>query len=195
MLNLNLFKIFKKKMNEKNSLTNSKNITKKNLIIKKVKNLKQNFQDEHKNKYNIFHSKSGKTAKISPINFHNKIIGYVNNKNNKTNLNIPNMLSKFIEKGNNNSRSKSNPKSKSKKSKEQSRNIKQNASKFNKININKKWNFQNMINYVRNKNSISKTQNNSSNQTKINNKSKNNLDSHRGLLHRKYNSNYYNIIK
>ena len=28
-----------------------------------------------------------------------------------------------------------------------------------------------------------------------NNKSKNNLDSHRGLLHRKYNSNYYNIIK
>ena len=95
-------------MNEINSLTNSKNITKKNLIIKKVKNLKQNFQDEHKNKYNIFHSKSGKTAKVSPINFHNKIIGYVNNNNNKTNLNIPNMLSKF----NNNSRSKSNPKSK-----------------------------------------------------------------------------------
>ena len=144
-------------MNEINSLTNSKNITKKNLIIKKVKNLKQNFQDEHKNKYNIFHSKSGKTAKVSPINFHNKIIGYVNNNNNKTNLNIPNMLSKF----NNNSRSKSNPKSKSKskKSKEQSRNIKQNASKFNKININKKWNFQNMISYVKNKNSISKTQN------------------------------------
>ena len=38
-------------MNEINSLTNSKNITKKNLIMKKVKNLKQNFKDEHKNKY------------------------------------------------------------------------------------------------------------------------------------------------
>ena len=192
-------------MNEINSLTNSKNITKKNLIIKKVKNLKQNFQDEHKNKYNIFHSKSGKTAKVSPINFHNKIIGYVNNNNNKTNVNIPNMLSKFIEKGNNNSRSKSNPKSKSKKSKEQSRNIKQNASKFNKININKKWNFQNMINYVRNKNSISKTQNNSSNQTKINNKSKNKKEKKNKILQRnllinnknnsdKNNSTYFNKI-
>ena len=192
-------------MNEKNSLTNSKNITKKNLIIKKVKNLKQNFQDEHKNKYNIFHSKSGKTAKVSPINFHNKIIGYVNNNNNKTNVNIPNMLSKFIEKGNNNSRSKSNPKSKSKKSKEQSRNIKQNASKFNKININKKWNFQNMISYVRNKNSISKTQNNSSNQTKINNKSKNKKEKKNKILQRnllinnknnsdKNNSTYFNLI-
>ena len=192
-------------MNEINSLTNSKNITKKNLIIKKVKNLKQNFQDEHKNKYNIFHSKSGKTAKVSPINFHNKIIGYVNNNNNKTNVNIPNMLSKFIEKGNIYSRSKSNPKSKSKKSKEQSRNIKQNASKFNKININKKWNFQNMISYVKNKNSICKTQNNSSNQTKINNKSKNKKEKKNKILQRnllinnknnsdKNNSTYFNLI-
>ena len=156
-------------MNEINSLTNSKNITKKNLIMKKVKNLKQNFKDEHKNKYNIFHSKSGKTTKVSPINFHNKIIGYANN---KTNLNIPGMLSKFKVKDNKNSRSKSNPKSKSKKSKEQGRNIKQNETKFNKININKKFNFQNMISYIRNKKSISKTQNNSNNQTKINNKSK-----------------------
>ena len=179
-------------MNEINSLTNSKNITMKNLILKKVKNLKQNFQENHKNKYNIFHSKSGKTAKVSPINFHNKIIGYVNN-NNKTNLNIPNMLSKVIEKGKSNPRAKSNPKSKSKKSKEQSRNMKQNTSKFNKINFNKKLNFQHMISYAQNKNHINKTQNNSTNQTKINNKSKNKKEKKNKILQRNLLINNNNI--
>ena len=189
-----------------NSVTNPKSIAKKNLILKKVKNLKQNFQDFHKNKYNIFHSKSGKTAKVSPINFHNRIIGYVNKNNiNKTNLNIPNMISKVIEKVKSNSRPKSNPKSKKKKSKEQSRNIKQNISKFNRININKQNNFQNKINYIQNKN-ISKTQNNSNNQTRIINKQTNKRTKKNKILQRNLlinnnnnisntnNSTYFNLV-
>ena len=93
-------------MNEINSVQNFKNKTKKNLILKKVKNLKRNFHEGNYNKYNnIFHSNyfssnqssniskdkltnkkqknQGKTAKPSPINFHNKIIEY--SKLNKTN--------------------------------------------------------------------------------------------------------------
>ena len=170
-----------------NSILNSKNIQRKNLILKKVKNLKQNFIDYHHNEHNIFHPKSGKTEKSSPINFHNKIIGFVNI---KTNFNIPSMISKYnknatLEKSENNTKSKSNPRTNSKsknknKKKEISRNIKKEASKFSKINLNKKLNFIHSINSMKN-NAIkskqfleSKTQNNSNNQTKINNNNNNN---------------------
>ena len=118
-------------------MQNSKNNLKKNNIIRKVKNLKQNFYN-NQNKFNVFQTKSGKTAEVSPINFHNKLIGYINA--NKTNLNIPTMNSKYnknyvLEKSKSNTRAKSNKKSKSKKAKEPSRNIKQNINKrYNKVN-------------------------------------------------------------
>ena len=180
-------------MNEINSMQNSKNNLKKNNIIRKVKNLKQNFYN-NQNKFNVFQTKSGKTAEVSPINFHNKLIGYINA--NKTNLNIPTMNSKYnknyvLEKSKSNTRAKSNKKSKSKKAKEPSRNIKQNINKrYNKVNTNKNVNFIHSISHVQN-NIKSKgyfqniTQYNSNNHTKIKNiKLKNKRDKKNKILQR-----------
>ena len=163
-------------MNENISWMNSKNNIKKNFIVRKVKNIKQNFQNIHVNKNNEFHSKLGKTAKVSPINFHNIIIGYANA--NKTNLNVQNKNSKInkncvLEKSKSNKKSKSNTKSKPKKAKEPSRNIKQNRTKCNKKN--KNINFIHSISHIQNNIIKSKdcfeniTQYNSNNQTKIKN--------------------------
>ena len=105
-------------MNEIHSLKNSNCISPKNIIMKKVKNLKQNINHNNSNRYSLFHSNlskpkksgnklvhkisnynnnqkskqnfEGKTAKVSPINFHNKIIGYINI--NKINSSIPTMI-------------------------------------------------------------------------------------------------------
>ena len=159
-------------MDEKNSMLNSKNLGKKNINSRKIKNLKQNFNDSHQNEYNIFRSKLGKTEKSSPIHFHNKLIGFI--KENKTNLNIKSMISKYK----NNSKSKSNPRSNSKpkksnQKKEVSRNGKKDSSKFSKINLNRKLN-NISNNSIKSKHYYeSKTQNNSNNHTKIkNNKEK-----------------------
>ena len=104
-------------MNEINSVKNSNCVSPKNIIMKKVKNLKQNISN-NQNRYNLFHSNlskpkksnnilvhkisnynnntksknnyQGKTAKASPINVHNKIIGYINI--NKVNSSIPTMI-------------------------------------------------------------------------------------------------------
>lgn len=104
-------------MNEINSVKNSNCVSPKNIIMKKVKNLKQNINN-NQNRYNLFHSNlskpkksnnilvhkisnynnntksknnyQGKTAKASPINVHNKIIGYINI--NKVNSSIPTMI-------------------------------------------------------------------------------------------------------
>ena len=192
-------------MDEINSVLNSRNLQKKNINSRKIKNLKQNFNDTHKNEYNIFQSKCGKTEKSSPIHFHNKIIGFV--KNNKTNLNIQSMISKYnknikLEISKNISKSKSNPRSnsKSKKSnpkKELSRNTKKDSSKFNKINLKKKLN-NISNNSIKSKHFYeSKTQNNSNNQTKIINKSKKGKENknkivQRNLLFNNNNSNKNN---
>ena len=86
--------------------------------MKKVKNLKNFINNKNHNRYSLFHSNlskqkknshvlvhkisnynnnqksknscQGKTAKVSPINFHNKIIGYINI--NKINSSIPTMI-------------------------------------------------------------------------------------------------------
>ena len=105
-------------MNEIHSVKNSNCISPKNIIMKKVKNLKQNINNNNQNRYSLFHSNlskpkktsnifvnkisnynnntklkqnfQGKTAKVSPINVHNKIIGYINI--NKINSSIPTMI-------------------------------------------------------------------------------------------------------
>ena len=86
--------------------------------MKKVKNLKKNINNNNQNRYSLFHSNlskskkssnilvhkisnynnntkskinyQGKTAKVSPINVHNKIIGYINI--NKISSSIPTMI-------------------------------------------------------------------------------------------------------
>ena len=178
-------------MDEKNSMLNSKNLGKKNINSRKIKNLKQNFNDSHQNEYNIFRSKLGRTEKSSPIHFHNKLIGFI--KENKTNLNIKSMISKYnknikIEISKNNSKSKSNPRSNSKpkksnQKKEVSRNGKKDSSKFSKINLNRKLN-NISNNSIKSKHYYeSKTQNNSNNQTKIkNNKEKKGKEKNNKIL-------------
>ena len=180
-------------MDEKNSMLNSKNLGKKNIYSRKIKNLKQNFNDSHQNEYNIFRTKLGKTEKSSPIHFHNKLIGFI--KENKTNLNIKSMISKYnknikIEISKNNSKSKSNPRSNSKlkksnQKKEVSRNGKKDSSKFSKINLNRKLN-NISNNSIKSKHYYeSKTQNNSNNQTKIkNNKEKKGKEKNNKILQR-----------
>ncbi len=178
-------------MNEIHSVKNSNCISPKSIIMKKVKNLKKNLNNNNLNKYNLFHSNlskpkkssnilvhkisnynnnkktkqnfQGKTAKVSPINFHNKIIGYINI--NKVNSSIPTMIlnlnnKKYHLDNKNNksdskskSKSKSNKKSNKKKSKEQSRNINKEFSKcsrFSKVNLPKKINYIHSISHIQN---------------------------------------------
>ena len=176
-------------MNEIHSVKNSNCVSPKNIIMKKVKNLKQNINNNNPNRYSLFYSNlskhkknshvlvhkisnynnnqkiknnyQGKTAKVSPINFHNKIIGYINI--NKINSSIPTMIlnlnNKKYNKSNSKSKSKTNSKSKSnkktniKKSKEQSRNLNKEFSKssrFSKINFSKKINYIHSISHIQN---------------------------------------------
>jgi len=182
-------------MNEINSVKNSNCISPKNIIMKKVKNLKQSINN-NQNRYNLFHSNlskpkksnnilvhkisnynnntksknnyQGKTAKASPINVHNKIIGYINI--NKVNSSIPTMIlninnkkyhlelkkkNKSDSKSKTTSKSKSKSKSKSnkKKTKEQSRNLNKEFSKcsrFSKVNLPKKINYIHSISHIQN---------------------------------------------
>ena len=175
-------------MNEAHSLKNSNYISPKSILMKKVKNLKQNINNNNNpNRYSLFHSNllkpkkssnklvhkisnysnnkksdkntQGKTAKVSPINFHNKIIGYINN--NKINSSIPNMILNLNTKKQNKSNSKSKSKSTSKsnkksniiKSKEQSRNLNKEfckCSRFSKVNLPKKINYIHSISHIQN---------------------------------------------
>jgi non-specific serine/threonine protein kinase len=181
-------------MNEIHPGKNSNCILPKNIIMKKVKNLKKNLNSNNTNKYNLFHSNlskpqkssnifvhkisnynntkkskqnfQGKTAKVSPINFHNKIIGYINinkvssiiptmmlNLNSKK-YNIDNKKNKSDSKSKTKSKSKSNQKSnKKKKSKDQSRNLNKEfckCSRFSKVNLPKKINYIHSISHIQN---------------------------------------------
>ena len=180
-------------MNEIYSLKNSNCVSPKNIIMKKVKNIKQNNNNNNPKRYNLFHSNlskqkkysqalvhkisnynnniqnsknnyQGKTAKVSPINFHNKIVGYINI--NKITSSIPTMILNLNSKKNknkSNSKSKSKTKSNSKsnkkpnlnikKSKEQSRNLTKEFSKclrFSKVNLAKKINYIHSISHIQN---------------------------------------------
>ena len=178
--------------------------------MKKVKNLKKNINNNNPIKYNLFHSNlskpkkssnilvhkisnynnnkktkqnfQGKTAKVSPINFHNKIIGYINI--NKVNSSIPTMIlnlnSKKYHLDNKNnksdskskSKSKSNKKSNKKKSKEVSRNINKEFSKcsrFSKVNLPKKINYIHSISHIQNNIFRPKEFLDSNNKVKLNN--------------------------
>ena len=197
-------------MNEIHSVKNSNCISPKSIIMKKVKNLKKNINNNNPNKYNLFHSNlskpkkssnilvhkisnynnnkktkqnfQGKTAKVSPINFHNKIIGYINI--NKVNSSIPTMIlnlnSKKYHLDNKNnksdskskSKSKSNKKSNKKKSKEVSRNINKEFSKcsrFSKVNLPKKINYIHSISHIQNNIFRPKEFLDSNNKVKLNN--------------------------
>ena len=180
-------------MNEIHSVKNSNCISPKNIIMKKVKNLKKNLNSNNANKYNLFHSNlskpqknsnifvhkisnynntkkskqnlQGKTAKVSPINFHNKIIGYINinkvnsiiptmilNLNSKK-YNIDNKKNKSDSKSKSKSKSKSNKQSNKKKSKEQSRNLNKEfckCTRFSKVNLPKKINYIHSISHIQN---------------------------------------------
>ena len=192
-------------MNDVHSLKNSNNISPKSILMKKVKYIKQNINNNNNpNRFGLFHSNllkpkknsnilvhkisnysnnkksdynyQGKTAKVSPINFHNKIIGYINI--NKINSSIPTMILNLNTKKNNKSNSKSKSKSTSNsnkktnviKSKEQSRNINKEFSKyskFSKVNLPKKINYIHSISHIQN-NVLNTKEFFNSNKTKIN---------------------------
>ena len=179
-------------MNEIHSVKNSNCISPKNIIMKKVKNLKQNINNNNSNRYSLFHSNlskpkksgyklahkisnynnnqklkqnfQGKTAKVSPINYHNKKIGYINI--NKINSSIPTMILNLnnnkkyhlkIKKSGSKSKTKSKSKSKSKSnfknSKEKGRNLNKEFSKcsrFSKVNFPKKANYIHSISHIQN---------------------------------------------
>ena len=198
-------------MNEIHSVKNSNCVSPKNIIMKKVKNLKQNNNNNNTKRYNLFHSNlskqkkynhvlihkisnynnsnqnsknnyQGKTAKVSPINFHNKIIGYINI--NKITSSIPTMILNLNSKKNknkSNSKSKSKTKSNSKsnkkrnknikKSKEQSRNLNKEFSKclrFSKVNLPKKINYIHSISHIQNNIFKPKEKYDNNNKIKIN---------------------------
>ena len=236
-------------MNEIHSVKNSNCVSPKNIIMKKVKNLKQIINNKNLNRYSLFHSNlskqkknshvlvhkisnynnnqksknscQGKTAKVSPINFHNKIIGYINI--NKINSSIPTMILNLNNKKNNKSNSKSksrtNSKSKSskkqnlKKSKDQSRNINKDFSKcsrFSKINFSKKLNYIHSISHIQNnifnpkeilnnnsnsnKNKINTIKKNAKKESKNNNKDMNKNIAPKNVINKNCTNNNSNIV-
>ena len=226
-------------MNEIHPVKNSNCILPKNIIMKKVKNLKKNLNSNNANKYNLFHSNlskpqkssnifvhkisnynntkkskqnfQGKTAKVSPINFHNKIIGYINinkvssiiptmmlNLNSKK-YNIDNKKNKSDSKSKKKSKSKSNQKSnKKKKSKDQSRNLNKEfckCSRFSKVNLPKKINYIHSISHIQNSIFRPKEFFDNNNKVKLNNIKKIiKKETRNNIINKNYNNIKRNIL-